>query len=74
MIHFQALHDLTEDGIVGPKTWAALGVSSGAFDEDPDAPEGPSQPDQPGVWIALEDWQAIKAAFAAVGAVLRKYE
>ena len=73
VIHFQALHDLAEDGIVGPKTWAALGVSSGDFADD-DAPEEPSQPDQPGVWIALEDWQAIKAAFAAVGAVLRKYE
>ena len=73
VIHFQALHDLAEDGIVGPKTWAALGVSSGDFADD-DAPEEPSQPDQPGVWIALEDWQAVKAAFAAVGAVLRKYE
>lgn len=73
VIHFQALHDLTEDGIVGPKTWAELGVSSGDFADD-DAPEGPSQPDQPGIWIALEDWQAIKAAFAAVGSVLRKYE
>lgn len=73
VIHFQALHDLTEDGIVGPKTWAALGVSSGDFDEEPDAPDEPA-PETPGVWISLEDWRAITAAFATVGGILRKYE
>ena len=82
VIHFQALHDLAEDGIVGPKTWAALGAC--AHDapmegpvgdpEEWDPPEEPEQPETPGIWIALEDWQAVKAAFAAVGAVLRKYE
>lgn len=28
VIHFQGLHDLKEDGIVGPKTWKALGVTA----------------------------------------------
>ena len=27
--HFQELHDLNTDGIVGPKTWAALGIRAG---------------------------------------------
>lgn len=74
VIHFQGLHDLKEDGIVGPKTWAALGVSSDDFEEEPDAPEEPVQPETPGVWISLDDWRAITAAFAAVGGILRKYE
>ena len=35
--NFQRKHGLTVDGIVGPKTWAALGVDFGAEDDKPDA-------------------------------------
>lgn len=73
VIHFQALHDLAEDGIVGPKTWSALGVSSDDFaDDDADSEDIPQN--IPSISISLDDWRAIKAAFASVSGILRKYE
>ena len=80
VLHFQGLHDLTEDGIVGPKTWAALEAATGEPDppkdpaKEPSEPEQPEQPEQPGIWTSLEDWRAIKAAAATLMAAVKKYE
>lgn len=74
---FQAKHGLTADGIVGPKTWKALGVSGNT---NPPADNGnneipPSEPEQPQtITIPLDDWQEIKAAVMAAYHIIKKYE
>lgn len=74
---FQQAHGLTRDGIVGPKTWKALGVSG---NENPPVDNGnneisPSEPEQPQtITIPLSDWQEIKAAIAAAYHVIKQYE
>ena len=78
---FQKAHGLTADGVVGPKTRKALGLE---YTDAPDAPPWtPQEPDEPGkddedtadgVWIAMDDWRALKAAFSALSGVVKKYE
>lgn len=75
---FQKSHGLTADGVVGPKTWKALGVSGNT---NPPADNGnneipPSEPEtQPQtITIPLADWQEIKAAIAAAYHVIKQYE
>ena len=76
---FQSKHGLTADGVVGKKTWAALGVSPEIV--NPPADNGnneikPSEPEtQPQtITIPLADWQEIKAAIAAAYHVIKQYE
>jgi hypothetical protein len=67
---FQAINRLTMDGIVGPQTWAALEKATGhdaeglelAIDEN----------DTVSIWKS--DWNAIRAAYAAISGIIRKYE
>lgn len=76
---FQADKGLTVDGVVGPKTWKALGVSSNI---NPPADNGNNNtgdmfwtPEEPeGVFLALDEWRTIKAAFAAAENVIKKHE
>lgn len=77
VLHFQGLHDLTDDGIVGPKTWAALEAATNHIADAGNMihePDEPSEPEPPGIWISLDDWRAIKAAAATLLAALKKYE
>lgn len=74
---FQADHGLTVDGVVGKKTWKALGVSGNT---NPHADNGnndipPSEPEQPQtITIPLTDWQEIKAAIMAAYHIIKQYE
>lgn len=74
---FQKSHGLTADGVVGPKTWKALGVSgntnppiSNGNNTLPEKPE--TQPQT--ITIPLSDWQEIKAAIAAAYHVIKQNE
>lgn len=59
---FQKKHGLTADGVVGPKTWAKLGVSA----EQPSMPETPVPIDRAQwVWDAL--MEAIKNSYGVAG-------
>ena len=73
---FQKAHGLTADGIVGQKTWKALGIATdnnvpGKIPEVPE-PEPDNQP--PTICISFADWLEIKAAIAAAYHVIKKYE
>lgn len=75
---FQAKHGLTADGVVGAKTWKALGVSGNT---NPPADNGnneikPSEPPtQPAtISIPLTDWQEIKAAVMSAYHIIKQYE
>ena len=61
---FQALSRLTMDGIVGPLTWTALEKATGHDADD----------QQDTVVIGKSDWNAIRAAYAAISGIIRKYE
>lgn len=70
---FQQAHGLTADGICGPKTWQALGVSPGQY-VPTKPPENSQEPAPEGVWLTLEEWRTIKAAFAAAEAVIKSHD
>ena len=67
---FQALSRLTLDGIVGPLTWDALEKATG---HDADG-QGTADDQQDTVAIGKSDWNAIRAAYAAISGIIRKYE
>lgn len=71
---FQKKNGLTADGVVGKKTWAALGVSSEIVNPPADNGnnEAPEQP--PTICIPYADWLEIKAAISAAYHVIKKYE
>ena len=74
---FQQAHGLTVDGIVGPKTWAALGVWQTAQTETAKPAESAESGvlnTETGVFLPTDDWLTIKAAFAAAQNVIKKYE
>ena len=86
---FQADKGLTVDGVVGPKTWRALGVDHFA-DAGKMIPDGVSAPADAGVDISplpdagrpdtkmvavpLPDWQTIRAGIMAAYHVLQNYD
>lgn len=76
VIHFQGLHDLKDDGIVGPKTWAALGVVPEGDPEDDGYREPVDNAIIPAdsVIVSKADFDRIKELYAAMGAVIKKYE
>ena len=65
---FQKQYGLTVDGVVGPKTWAALERATGHHGDE----EAPDEPDT--VTISRGDWNAIRAAVAVLEQAVRKYE
>jgi peptidoglycan hydrolase-like protein with peptidoglycan-binding domain len=67
---FQAINLLTMDVIVGPLTWAALEKATG---HDGDVLEL-SIDENDTVSIGKSDWNAIRAAYAAISGIIRKYE
>jgi peptidoglycan hydrolase-like protein with peptidoglycan-binding domain len=75
---FQKAHGLTADGVVGAKTRKALGLEYTDTTDTPpwtsDEPEKDDEDTADGVWIAMDDWRTIKAAFATAEHVIKKYE
>lgn len=87
--HLQELRNLRDDGIVGPKTWAALGVNHFA-DVGKMIPDGANPPADVGadtirplpdasatdevIAVPLADWQTIKAAVQAAYHIIKQYE
>lgn len=84
--HLQELRNLRDDGIVGPKTWAALGAvdpnqnpavdnGNNSVDDPPWTPEeAETIPVQYMVQVPLEEWRTIKSAIAAAAYIIKKYE
>ena len=75
---FQADHGLTVDGVVGAKTWKALGVS-GNTNSPADNGYNEIKPSEPpagqgGIWLPMDSWSTLKAAYAAIHSVIQKYE
>lgn len=82
---FQKAHGLTADGVVGAKTRKALGLEYEApgtgtpeepgtgTDDGTGVPDSDDEEIADGVWIAMDDWRTLKAAFAAAEHVIRKY-
>jgi peptidoglycan hydrolase-like protein with peptidoglycan-binding domain len=70
---FQADHGLTVDGVVGRKTWAALGVSENT---NPPADNGNNEATEqpPTICIPYADWLEIKAAISAAYHIVKKHE
>lgn len=82
---FQKQYGLTDDGVVGQKTWAELYAATGHDEDpdiwDPDAPEIVTPPAVDGpapaldtVTVSRDDWNAIRAAVAVLSQVVKKYE
>lgn len=70
---FQQAHGLTADGIVGSKTRAVIGLVADDIAPAIPAPE-PELESPDGVFLTLDEWCTIKAAFAAAEAVIKKHE
>lgn len=76
---FQQAEGLTVDGVVGAKTWAALEAATGHDTEPKPVPDDPVEPDDEDipagtVTIASADWNALRAACAVIGQVIKKYD
>lgn len=80
---FQKKHSLTPDGVVGRKTWTALGVKdinvpdnnvgdNARLPADNGNNEAAEQP--PTICIPYADFQAIRAAVISAYSILKKYE
>ena len=67
---FQTATHLTVDGIVGPKTWAALEAAVGQQEESAEAGEMLVADT---ITINKTDWNTIKASYATVASILRQY-
>jgi hypothetical protein len=71
---FQKANGLTADGVVGPKTWKALGVT-GNTNPPVDNSGNEIQPEQPPtICIPFADWLEIKATIATAYHIVKKYE
>ena len=76
VIHFQELNSLTADGIVGPKTWTALGIvtDNNVTGKIPEVPEPEPDDQPPTICIPYADFQAIRAAVVSAYHIIKKYE
>ena len=73
---FQKANGLIVDGIVGAKTLAALEAATGHDTEPKPDPVVPDDEDIPAdaVTITRADWNALRAAYAVMGQVIKKYD
>ena len=58
--NFQRIYKLPVDGVVGPKTWAALEFATGHQHDEPDAPQDEQiADDRKTIQISREDWNTL---------------